>query len=69
MNNYYIALFDAKGNEINTHLSPKWYCISKEMVIGLCIGLKYASGRKRAEARAYLLNPDGSKGELIRVQN
>lgn len=68
MNNYYIALYNKRGEEIKTPLCPTWYGISEDMMRGICVGLKYGYGRKTAVARAYTLNADGTPGRLVRAQ-
>lgn len=69
MKNYYIALYDRNGEELALNLCPTWYGISEDMMKGLCIGLRHGYGGKTVEARVYILNDDGSKGKLIRVQH
>jgi len=69
MNNYYIAIFNRKGEEVNIGLCSTWYGISEEMMRGLCVGIFHGYGRSTAEVRVYELDGNGNKGKLIRVQN
>ncbi len=69
MNNYYIAIYNRKGEEVNIGLSPTWYGISEDMMHGLCVGLLHGYGHSTAEVRAYEMDGNGNKGKLIRVQH
>ncbi len=59
-NNYYIAIYNRKGDEINV-VNPRWYGISDDMMKGLCIGLLHGYGHSTAEVRCYVMDGDGNK--------
>ncbi len=69
MNNYYIAVYNRKGEEVNIGLCPTWYHISEDMMRGICVGLWLGYGHRTAEVRAYEMDRDGNKGKLVRVQH